>query len=154
MWFSKEIFLKMVSSGWIVDGRGGGLVIGRSHAEGNIAVVQEQPDGTFHIRAYMEGGEYILNHEAVKGNEERVEQINSETGLHETTPILEITPKTRTLNTHSEPCDKMLWIDSRSQYIVCKSATAKHLQELETINHAVNGFVSCDLNNLILKVGL
>jgi hypothetical protein len=47
MWFSKDTFYQMIVSGWTVDGRAGGLVVGRSHDDGNIYMIQETGDGRF-----------------------------------------------------------------------------------------------------------
>lgn len=148
MWFSKETFQAMIANCWIVDGRGGGLVLGRSHSDGDILMIQERNNGTFYIPACLEGGEYILNYDAYQADEERLEQINGFKEIHTSLPSIKINSKTRILNTHAEPHDKMLWIDSRGQFIVCKSATAKYLQELDELNHTANGFLSCNLNFL------
>jgi hypothetical protein len=151
MWFSKDTFQKMVAAGMVVDGRGGGLVIGRSHADGNIFMLQESADGQFFIPSHMEGGEYILNFEAYASAKERLEQINSFKDEVEHISSICITPKSRVLNTHSEPNDKMLWIDTRGQFIINKRATTKHFQEIEEINHEFSDFVSCDLDVLTPK---
>lgn len=120
MWFSKETFQTMIAAGWVVDGRGGGLVIGRSHDTGDIHIIQEMEDRRFHIPACMEGGEYILNFDAYQANEERVNQINEFKESHPLITSIELTDKTRLLNTQSEPYDKLLWIDSRGQFMGLK----------------------------------
>jgi hypothetical protein len=151
MWFSKETFHQMISTGCIVDGRGGGLVLGRSHDGGNIFMIQELANGRFHIQGNLEGGEYILNFDAYTSAKERLEQINSFKDEIDHISSICITPKLRVLNTHSEPNDKMLWIDTRGQFIINKRATTKHFQEIEEINHKFSGFVSCDLDRLTPK---
>lgn len=148
MWFSKETFHQMIAAGWIVDGRGGGLVLGRSHDGGNIFMIQELADGRFHIPSHLEGGEYILNFDAYTSARERLEQINAFKDNIEHISSISITPKSRVLNTHSEPNDKILWIDRRGQFIINKRATTRHFQEIEEINYKFNGFVSCDLDVL------
>jgi hypothetical protein len=152
MWFSKDTFNQMFAAGMIVDGRGGGLIVGRSHGEGHIFMIQESSDGRFFIPGAIQGGEYILNADAYFSAKERLEGINSFKDEHEDISPIPITSKSRILNTHSEPCDKMLLVDTRGQFIINKRATAKHFQEIEQINHELNGFVCCDLDILTPKV--
>ncbi len=131
LWFNNETFFQMMRLSWIVDGRGGGLVLGRSHDDGNIFMIQELADGGFHIAGHLEGGEYILNADAYASAKERLDQINGFIGETDHIFSVCITPKSRVLNTHSEPNDKMLWIDMLGQFIINKRATAKHFQEIE-----------------------
>ena len=151
MWFSKDTFHQMVHTGWIIDGRGGGFVIGRSHADGNIYMIQESKDGRFFIPGHMEGGEYILSADAYFTAKERLEQINGFKDDIEHISSISFTPKSRILNTHAKPYDKLLWIDTRGQFIINRRATSRHFQEIEEINHKFSGFTSCDLDVLSPK---
>ncbi|NDV96453.1 hypothetical protein D0T84_16250 [Dysgonomonas sp. 521] len=56
--FSKEEFFELLKNGQIVDARNGGLVIGRSHNEGNIYMIVENENG-YIVNAHMEGGEFL-----------------------------------------------------------------------------------------------
>lgn len=151
MWFNKDTVYEMISAGWIVDARGGGLVVGRSHAEGNIYMIQQLTDGRFIIKGHMEGGEYIVNADAYFTNRERLERLNEFSDEHEDMSSTFISPSSRILNTHAQPYDKMLWIDTRGQFIANKRATAKHFHEIEEINHQFNGLVACHLDSLTRK---
>jgi hypothetical protein len=146
-----ETFFQMMVDGMIVDGRGGGLVIGRSHSDGNIYMIQEISEERFSIVGNLEGGEYILNFDAYLSAKERLEEINSFKDEIEHMSSLCVTHKSRVLNTHSEPNDKLLWIDMRGQFIINKRATTKYFEEIEGINHRFSSFMNCDLNILIPK---
>ena len=147
-WISQENFWTLFERGWVVDGRGGGLVIGRSHAGGNIYMINGPIDGRLYIQSALEGGEYIVNHGAYEAAQIRLQEINAfrDQAVHASHLLL--SPATRVLNTHSEPQDKLLWIGARQMTIINKYATAKFLPEIEQINHQWNSFRQCDLNSL------
>jgi hypothetical protein len=147
MWFNKDAFHAMFAVGWIVDGRGGGLLLGRSHAGGNIYTLRQLRDGSFDCPCHVEGGEYIINRAAYLAFEKRIHEINEFNDGHDLTSCICISPKSRILNTHSEPYDKFLFLEE-GQYIVNKNATAKYFDELEEINHDGNDMLSCNLDSL------
>ena len=151
-WFSEETFITLFKLGWVVDGRAGGLVVGRSHDAGNIYMLKEMEDGKYIIPGSLEGGEYILNHYAHLSHAKRIEEINGEEHqeLGEQIGIL-VSGNTRLINTSAMPHDKLLLIDSRGQYIVNKHSTAKHLPEIEFINSCDNAYSVCDLFSLEKK---
>lgn len=136
----------MHAFGFVVDGRAGGLVIGRSHSTGDIYMVWREEDGSFTVtlvECCLEGGEFIVNASAYLASQERINEINRFKEPQPELNQLELSPITKLLNTHAEPNDKLLWIE-RGQFIVNKHATAKHLKELEELNARDNSFVACD----------
>jgi len=141
----------LLNLGWIVDGRCGGLVVGRSHAEGHIYMIERQEDGNFFISGNMEGGEYILTNKACELCKERLTEINSnlESKRNESIEIVE--SQKRIINTSSEPTDKFLWIDKNGQFIVNKKSTEKHLLELHQINNLHQPFDNVNIDELIIK---
>ncbi len=151
MWFSKDTFYQMLISGWIVDGRDGGLVIGRSHDEGNIYMIQETEDGRFFIPGHLEGGEYILNSDAYEAEENRIIEINETKENIHNNRSLPITSSIRVINTTASPNDKLLWIDIRGQFIINKLSTIAFMPELQAINNKYSNYRSCDLESLIPK---
>ena len=54
MFISKKEFEQLCKEGKVVDARRGGLVIGRSHDEGNIYMIQEYLNG-YRVINNMEG---------------------------------------------------------------------------------------------------
>ena len=58
---SNDEFMAMFHAGFIVDGRFGGLVVGRSHAAGNIYMIQPDGRGGFGVHSHLEGGEYSVS---------------------------------------------------------------------------------------------
>lgn len=151
MWFSKDTFYQMLVSGWIVDGRAGGLVVGRSHDDGNIYMIQETVDGRFFIPGHLEGGEYILNSDAYEAEEKRIIEINESKEFTPKKSSLPITSSIRVINTAASPNDKLLWIDVRDQFIINKSSTMAFLPELQAINEKYSNFKNCNLESLIPK---
>lgn len=146
--FDKEIFFKMVMMGWIVDGRAGGYVIGRSHDDGSVYMIMRTAENDiFTVSNCLEGGEYVVNYKAYLSNKTKIERINSFKESHEFLPHSKITLKTRVINTYSEPYDKLLLID-KDQFIINKFATAYYYNEIENINNSENPYLSCNLDLL------
>jgi len=129
-----ETVLGMFLDGYLIDARAGGLVIGKSHEEGHIYMVQRDEDDFIFINV-MEGGEYILCHEAYCAKEKRLEFINRDT-LPVTEPVIpDIYHRaTRVINTSATPDDKILLIDEREQFIVNAVSTRRYFNELQAIN--------------------
>ena len=130
-----ETVLGMLLDGYLIDARAGGLVIGKSHEEGHIYMIQRDENDAFEFINVMEGGEYILCHEACDAALERLEVINQDTG-----PVTEfVVPDiyhraTRVINTNATPDDKILLIDARGQFIINAVSTRKHFNELQALN--------------------
>lgn len=127
-----DTFLRMFINGWVVDGRGGGLVVGRRHSEGHIVMIcpSDERIGEFLIAGVMEGGEYLMSTTATEREEARIRQINSFKGLCEST--IAPTEASRIIHTSDERHDKLLLINR--QFIINRDATRKSFAELEAIN--------------------
>lgn len=120
---------------WILlDGRRGGLVLGPSHEEGNIFLLCEQQAGKYKILGTMEGGEYLLSHEAYRTFKDRIDEINSWEYPTAFPEKIVISEKTRIINAFGKFSEKVILIDRRGQFIVNKFATGKFLTELEDLN--------------------
>lgn len=72
LFITKQEFEQFSSQGLVVDARRGGLVIGRSHDEGNIYMIQQYLTG-YRVINHMEGGEYVICHEAIMKHKDRIE---------------------------------------------------------------------------------
>lgn len=73
---SAQEFEQLSKEGRIVDARRGGLVVGRSHDEGNIYMLQKCGEG-YRIINHMEGGEYVICHEALMAHKDRIISMNN-----------------------------------------------------------------------------
>lgn len=148
--FSIETFLDFMLAGHIVDGRGGGLVIGRSHDEGNIYLISQTANdpSRFTFTACLEGGEYLVNHRAYQSHRARLHAINQDRGDTSSLPAIKPAAQTRIINTVAEPFDKIILMDWREMFIANKFSTAAHLAELERINDSASDFAVCDLGHL------
>lgn len=134
VFISGEKFLDLLNEGMIVDARDGGLVIGRSHKDGNIYMIRQLFDSdNYEIFAHMEGGEYIICHDAYIKYKDTIENINSFHGTEYNVDIEEVC-KSPVLLTSAPFEDKYLFIDARGQFIVNKYATCLFLKELNLIN--------------------
>lgn len=135
MFISKEEFQQLWDADEIADARRGGLVVGRSHAEGNIYMIRQYTN----IDAYedfsnMEGGEYIINHEAYLLHKDRIEYINSFL-IREYNVDMEEVCRTPLIITQrlDRDKDKLLLIDNKGQFIVNKHATCMFIENNEPI---------------------
>ena len=144
-----DVFGKLLYDGHIIDGRSGGLVLGRSHNEGHIYIIGIEGDG-FIINSCLEGGEYVMNQNAKAEYEKEIVQINSDTTGSET-PIssLEITPFLRVFSCGSVPFDRLLWLE-KGQYIINRGATKRHLKRLIELDLCPNDRVNFNLSSALL----
>lgn len=133
LFITKQEFEQLSRQGRIVDARRGGLVIGRSHDEGNIYMIQQYLTG-YRVINHMEGGEYIICHDAIMKHKDRIEYINSLQMRCQNVDI-DVLRHTPLLVTRMEgPYDKFLLFDVRIQYVVNKGSTCFFLEELNRLN--------------------
>ena len=129
----QETFLKCFINGWIVDARDGGLIVGRSHEEGHIVMLQGTSTlGEFEHMGFVEGGEYIMSTDATEAHYDRLKEINEDNG-----PCgdeISVSSDSQIINTRAEPHDKFLII--QSQYIININSTRRHFRELEDLNRS------------------
>ena len=124
----------MLQNKMIIDARDGGLVIGRSHNDGNVYMIRQLRDNSgYEYCSNLEGGEYIICHKACRKYMKRIEEINSYKVHGDMVDLYDIC-NCDILLTKNEPVDKYLFIDFRGQFIVNKRATSKYLCEIDLIN--------------------
>lgn len=132
---SAETVFGMFLDGVLVDGRAGGLVIGKSHEAGHIYMFQQYQTDVFMCIGMLEGNEYLLCHDATHQHFEFIEEMNQDTRPVSDPVIPDIYhPATRVLNTHATPDDKILLIDECGQYIVNAVSTKRYFNELQALN--------------------
>lgn len=135
--WSADMFLRAFVNGWVVDGRAGGLITGRSHADGHIVMLQPTSElGEYEMLGLIEGGEYVLCPEASEAHYDRIEEINADNG--KCAPHQIRTPS-RIIHTSAEPHDKFLIIQ-KGQWIVNINSTNRHFEEIDRINSEYNHF--------------
>jgi len=134
---SKEQFEEMLQCKMIADARNGGLVIGRSHDDGNIDMIRLLRNKSgYEYCSKLEGGEYILCHEAYLKYKQTIIEINSYKQYGDKVDLYDVC-KCNIILTQNEPFDKTLLIDYRGQFIVNKRATSKYLYEIDCINKLI-----------------
>ncbi len=133
-------------AGWLVDGRAGGLIVGRKYPSDSILCFVRHPDGSF-SNILVEGFEYIINPYAAANNQTRLQELNA--FENEYPPLIEIplSLASRIINTSAEPEDKFILLTFGS-FIINQRATAKHFAELEEINNSLNKHNIFDKNFL------
>ncbi len=128
---SQDEFVRSFINGWIVDGRDGGLIVGRRHVEGHILMFQGTEQlGEFEHVGFVEGGEYLMSTEATELHFKRLEEINADKSPCESE--ITITTESQLINTRAEPHDKFLII--QRQFIININATKRNFAELEQLN--------------------
>jgi len=135
--FSSETFEELLQCKMIIDARKGGLVIGRTHDDGGIEMIAKiDKENKYQYCSCLEGGEYILRHEAYWKYKQRIDEINSYKHYGDKVDLYDIC-KCNIIITKNEPFDKYLLIDSRGQFIINKRATSKFLYEIDCINKLI-----------------
>lgn len=130
---SPETLARAFVNGWVVDGRDGGLVVGRRHSEGHIAMLQPTDKlGAYAFVGFMEGGEYLMSTDATAAHFERLKEINADRGPEET--VEPPRHANNIIDTRAEPHDKLLVICK--QFIINRNSTLRHFEELERMNNA------------------
>ncbi|HVS51949.1 MAG TPA: hypothetical protein VHD62_06290 [Opitutaceae bacterium] len=144
---SASAFHNLILQGVVVDGRAGGLILGRSYEEGGITVITQR-GADFFIHSCVEGGEFILNKDASCRNLARLRDMNvGRTAAEVVNDANDLTEVSQFVITNGAPDDRMLWI-SWNQVVVAKTPSLKHLSELIRLNQTENPFMRCDLNEL------
>ncbi|WP_223448475.1 hypothetical protein [Pseudomonas sp. BF-R-19] len=127
----QEDFIRCFINGWIVDARDGGLIVGRSHEDGHIVMMQGTSTfGKFEQIGFVEGGEYIMSTDATEAHYDRLKEINEDNS-----PCgdeISVSSDSQIINTRAEPHDKFLVI--QRQYIININSTRRHFKELEDLN--------------------
>jgi hypothetical protein len=150
-WFSRDGFFSLFEIGWIVDGRAGGLVLGRDkNPTEEIGMLQQVEADKFALCGWMHGAEYLVNADAVAEFKERLEEINAYKSTSNAITAIPIGRSCRILNTHAAPDEKFVWVEG-FQFVVNAAATAKYFDEIVTINESRNRWLSCDHSTLIRK---
>lgn len=127
-------FVPLLLAGWIIDGRNGGLIVGRSHADGNIIMISHcETSGDYKLIGFVEGQEFILNRVATAKHFDRLTEINSDQSPCDFS--IETTPESRIIHTTASPHDRFLLVDYSQQYIINRNATRRHFAELERLNN-------------------
>lgn len=128
---SQDEFVRCFVNGWIVDGRDGGLIVGRRHVEGHILMFQGTDElGVFEHAGFVEGGEYLMSTEATELHFKRLQEINADKSPCDSE--ITITTDSQLINTRAEPHDKFLVI--HRQFVININATKRHFSELEELN--------------------
>ncbi len=145
-------FTRLVLSGKIVDGRAGGLVFGRSYAEGGIWLVRKL-GGTYLLEGLVEGGVFLVNWKAATRNLSRLKAMNAGLAKAEARPADgQPPPLSQVIITSANPDDRMIYAHW-AQVVVSREAAVKHIEELAAMNEAPNPYLNCDLSQILDQGG-
>jgi hypothetical protein len=137
--FSYHFVNQLLQEGFAVDGTRGGLVLGRSHAQGGVYFLIDF--GTcYKLMGELEGFEYLLNIASSYLTRKSFHDFNNSVRDRET-PLIDYEPEShiRTIDTYlpekSKHGAKFILIEGRgAQSIVNKHSTKRHLQWIDEIN--------------------
>ncbi len=144
--FNDEQVSFLYFCGWIVDGRAGGFIVGRTHPTDSILCFVRHDDGKF-SNIHVDGFEYVINPYAAERNFARLQELNSFQDEHHTLQEIPLSLASRIINTSAQPQDKYILM-LNGGFIINRRATAKHFKELEEINNSSNPYNYYDINYL------
>lgn len=130
---SEQEFEQLSKEGKIVDARRGGLVVGRSHDEGNIYILKHCDEG-YRVINHMEGGEYVICHEALVTHKDRIISINNKQMKCKFVDIDVLRHTPLLITAQKGGIDKFLLMDDRGQFVVNKGSTCYFLDDLNWMN--------------------
>lgn len=130
-YFTLNQLLDLKNKYSFIDARYGGLVIGRRHSSGGIKALKPTYDGRYGLFE-LEGGEFLTCATLFTYHRSLLEQINSymnyEEGLPDDAPagLFHVIRQTSPYS--------FLVLSEYDQFVVNRSATLKHLTELDSLN--------------------
>lgn len=140
VYFSQTDIDELSEIGAIVDGRGGGLLIGNGHDAGGIKVIGKSAPGIYELMAEFEGWEYLLNADATEAHVLELEKINVEhDGRSTSFAGYDIPESVRTIRMPRADDFELiaypfLLLDSGPNFVINKVSTSKHLERLDELN--------------------
>lgn len=135
-------FLRLFLRGRIVDGRMGGVILGKEDGNGSARLIFKV-GSSYLLHGFVEGGAFLVNREASALHRQRL--IKMATGL----TSREIVPQNGTdqigqmIISTAYPHDRLVWTDF-GQMIVNPEPAMKHVMELQQINMSPNPYWVCD----------
>lgn len=134
--FSGSAFHRLILQGVVVDGRAGGLLVGRSVFDGGIPVIRQQGEW-FHLQIQRaEDGDFVLHPGAAPYQVRKPRKQGPGTQT-----------VTQMLFTKAAPYDRILWLIWHQQIIPAESAWPR-LEYLSAINEEENSFLRCDMDDV------
>ena len=129
----QEAFDYIAEHGGFIDARPGGLVVGKTHAEGGIMIISPNEDGeTIDIVGEMEHGEYIMSPEATQKHKARLSEINSDNNFNGYINVDSIRLKSVLFTGKTFAA---IVLTDGEQYIINSKSSAKYLDELDKLNN-------------------
>lgn len=123
-----ELICRLVK---VIDGRNGGLVLGKSHSDGGIHLLQKNANGTYRYVGEMEGNEYLSPPKLPTSIFKELEKINCNAS-----EILEDIPKNIDIIDLRNERIQIINLSTTTQFIVNKVATMSNLNRIiEILNN-------------------
>lgn len=125
----------------IVDGSFGGLVMGPSHDEGGITLIQLTQSNEVKIIAEIEGYEYICSPPVTAKFDQRLDTINSHFNGYETFVPYDVPKEVTVINANKVDllgiftADRFVLCDFYKTWVINRIATQSHLLELEAMHN-------------------
>lgn len=131
--YTEPQFKQALLSGQVIDAMFGGLIIGRSHSQGNIYLVKYE-NGLYITFGNMEGGEYVLSQKTYQKYKAEIIEINNDEDTDK--QFLNQIPIgcKMHIDTRRMDEDNYLWFDEHGMFIINKYSTYKHFDRLQEMN--------------------
>ncbi|MDI9870607.1 hypothetical protein [Flectobacillus roseus] len=129
---SNQLFELLQNDNKIINGSEGGLVMGKSHNDGGIPVIQKTPDG-YQILVEVEGYEYIVNPISSAKFDFLLSQINdSIQPENDTVETYMFDTFIKVIDTTNSP---VMLIDYANHFVINRVATKHNLLRINQINN-------------------
>lgn len=137
-----EEFQRLLMEGRIVDGRMGGMLLGKALGDGPTRAIFKI-GSDYLIQGAIEGGSFIMNRDASLNHQKRLKRMNAGLTMKE---VVVVDPKDQCgqlIVCTGWPHDRLLWLEF-CQTVVKAAPAMKHVIELERLNMTPNRFLACD----------
>jgi hypothetical protein len=120
----------------MMDGRYGGLVLGRDGPDDDIPMYICRNGSVYTLVGLMQGGEYLMSRAATNRHLETLKKLNAEKGEGADFEF-SFKSSSSVINTNFMPPCGGLWV-TEAQYVINRYATKIHFETLEKLNNEAN----------------
>lgn len=139
---SPREFLRLFAKGHIVDGRMGGIVLGKENSNGSARLIFKV-GSSYLLWGFVEGGCFLVNREAAAIHRHRLTKICTGLTKNETVPESPTDELGQLIVATAWPHDRIILTDF-GQMVVDREPAQKHVIELGRLNANPNPFLVCD----------
>jgi hypothetical protein len=143
---SPREFLRLFAKGYIVDGRMGGMILGKDSGDGPARLIFKV-GSTYLLQGFVQGGCFLVNREASALHRQRLVKIATGLTRNEVVPESHTDEIGQLIVVTGYPHDRLIWTEF-GQMVVNKEPAMKHVIELGRINLSPNQYLMCDYHEI------